>query len=225
VVSVNGTTPSATQIQQSFGLTWDPSFSAWVYAGPTGSAALNSIATLGSITGREPNFFELLKAAMLTGGMAREQVALLREENPTQMADVQIAENVVVEGDEELLRVVMQNLLANAWKFTSKRETAQISFGTTTQPDGSTAYFVRDNGAGFDPDQTARLFGPFQRLHGVKDFPGSGVGLATVKRIIHRHGGQVWAEAAVNHGATFFFTLAPAEAVRPSFAAIRDGRG
>lgn len=113
---------------------------------------------------------------------------------------------VTVNGDAGLMRVVLENLLLNAWKFTGKVESPQITFGTTTHS-GKTAYFVRDNGAGFDMAYADKLFTAFHRLHSGADFEGSGVGLATVQRIVHRHGGQVWAEASVNEGATFFFTV------------------
>jgi signal transduction histidine kinase len=139
--------------------------------------------------------------------IAREQIALLRDESPERGATIEIADGLEVEGDEELLRIVLQNLLANAWKFTGRRGTARIAFGAQQQPDGTPAYFVRDNGAGFDTSYADKLFGPFQRFHSAKDFPGTGIGLATVKRIVHRHGGNVWAEAAMNEGATFLFTL------------------
>ena len=111
-----------------------------------------------------------------------------------------------VNGDSRLLRIVMENLLRNAWKYTSHREQARIEIGCE-QRVGRTAYFLRDNGAGFDPALADRLFKPFQRLHATSEFPGTGIGLATVQRIISRHGGEVWAEGAVNQGATFYFTL------------------
>jgi light-regulated signal transduction histidine kinase (bacteriophytochrome) len=109
-------------------------------------------------------------------------------------------------GDARLLRVVVENLLSNAWKFTSRRSEASIEFGRTHN-NGASAFFFKDNGAGFDPAYADHLFGAFQRLHGASEFPGTGVGLATVQRVIHRHGGRIWAESALNHGATFFFTL------------------
>lgn len=124
--------------------------------------------------------------------------------------DWRVQPQVSATGDARLLKVVMENLLNNAWKFTSKRGAACIEFGVT-EKQGSPAYFVKDDGAGFDPAYADRLFGAFQRLHGVADFPGTGIGLATVQRVIRRHGGQVWAESAVGQGATFYFTLAREE--------------
>jgi signal transduction histidine kinase len=108
--------------------------------------------------------------------------------------------------DAGLMQIVLQNLLRNAWKFTGQRESAEIEFGCTQQG-GVSVYFVRDNGAGFDQRLADRLFKPFQRLHAASEFPGTGIGLATVERIIHRHGGEVWAEGEVGKGATFYFTL------------------
>jgi light-regulated signal transduction histidine kinase (bacteriophytochrome) len=113
---------------------------------------------------------------------------------------------VVVSGDGNLLWIAMENLLGNAWKFTARREEARIEFGVTEQA-GEPVYFVRDNGAGFDMEYVNKLFGAFQRLHSTAEFPGTGVGLAIVQRVIQRHGGRVWAEGAVEEGATFFFTL------------------
>jgi light-regulated signal transduction histidine kinase (bacteriophytochrome) len=121
-------------------------------------------------------------------------------------AEFIIEPNLRAEADSRLMRVVLENLVGNAWKFTSKRECTHIEFGER-QVNGTKAFFVRDNGAGFDAAHADRLFGPFQRLHSMNEFPGTGVGLATVQRIIHRHGGRVWAEGAVDQGATFYFTL------------------
>jgi signal transduction histidine kinase len=108
--------------------------------------------------------------------------------------------------DPGLMQIVLQNLLRNAWKFTGRRDPAQIEFGCE-QKNGMTVFYVRDNGAGFDPQMADRLFKPFQRLHAVSEFPGTGIGLATVQRIIRRHGGEVWAEGEIVKGATFYFTL------------------
>jgi len=112
----------------------------------------------------------------------------------------------VGQGDPHLLRTVLENLLRNAWKFTSKEQHAKIEFAVAEQ-DGQAVYFVRDNGAGFDMTYSEKLFGAFQRLHAAPDFPGTGVGLATVQRIIRRHGGRVSAQGAEGQGATFSFTL------------------
>jgi signal transduction histidine kinase len=109
-------------------------------------------------------------------------------------------------GDARLLRIAMENLLRNAWKYTSQHDHARIEFGQEAK-NGRAAYFVRDDGNGFDPRSVDRLFQPFQRLHSAAEFPGNGIGLATVKRIIQKHGGEVWAEGAVEKGASFYFTL------------------
>jgi light-regulated signal transduction histidine kinase (bacteriophytochrome) len=111
-----------------------------------------------------------------------------------------------VVADRGLMQIALQNLLRNAWKFTAKREDAEIEFGCKERP-GATIIYVRDNGAGFDPLLANRLFKPFQRLHKADEFPGTGIGLATVRRIMGRHGGEVWAEGEIDKGATFYFTL------------------
>jgi PAS domain S-box-containing protein len=128
--------------------------------------------------------------------------------------------------DRQLVRTVLQNLLENAWKFTNHRAQASIEFGTTPTEDGRICFYVRDDGAGFDPAYAGKLFSPFQRLHSARDFPGTGVGLASVRRIVERHGGRVWAESAVGAGATFYFTL-DAEEPRalPTHPARRGQRG
>ncbi len=117
--------------------------------------------------------------------------------------------DVVVRGDPRLLRIVLENLLGNAWKFSSKVPEPLVEFGAT-DPSGEGIHWVRDNGAGFDMTYGDRLFGPFQRLHPASDFPGNGIGLAIVQRIIHRHGGRVWAEGELGRGATFYFTVGSA---------------
>jgi signal transduction histidine kinase len=131
----------------------------------------------------------------------------LEESAPDRKAEFIIAEDICVQGDYGLLRIVVENLMSNAWKFTSRKEATRIEVGKGTDPCGHTVYFVRDNGAGFDPRYASKLFSPFQRLHPESKFTGTGIGLATVQRVIHRHGGQIWAESAVDRGATFFFTL------------------
>jgi PAS domain S-box-containing protein len=138
--------------------------------------------------------------------LARELSAELAAGEPGRKVDVVIAPGLEARGDQGLLRVALQNLMGNAWKFTGKRTDARIEVGMVAA-NGERAYFVRDNGAGFDMTYAPKLFGAFQRLHRATEFPGTGVGLATVQRIIHRHGGRVWAESAVDRGATFYFTL------------------
>lgn len=125
-----------------------------------------------------------------------------------------ITPNLKAHGDPNLLQVVLENLLNNAWKFTSKREQAQIEFGSKHEND-ETIFFIRDNGAGFDMAYEGKLFGAFQRLHAMTEFSGTGIGLASVQRIINRHGGRIWAEGAVDQGATFFFTLPAFERAKP----------
>ncbi len=114
---------------------------------------------------------------------------------------------VQARADRALIRTVLQNLLENAWKFTARRDDATIEFGTTPTGDGTVSCYVRDNGAGFDAAYTDQLFQPFRRLHSAREFPGTGVGLASVRQIVERHGGRVWAEGALGEGATFHFTL------------------
>jgi signal transduction histidine kinase len=141
--------------------------------------------------------------------LAMEIAQELREDAPARIAEFVIAERITVEGDAGLLRTALEHLLTNAWKFTARQARAIIEFGTRTDRTGHLAYYVRDNGVGFDPRYATRLFNPFQRLHPASQFAGSGIGLATVQRIIHRHGGEVWAESAVDRGACFYFTLPP----------------
>ena len=121
-----------------------------------------------------------------------------------------VEEGLLVQGDRRLLRMALNHLLINAWKFTQKHPRAKIELGAR-QGDGGPTYFVSDDGAGFDMAYTDKLFGPFQRLHLSTEFGGRGIGLAAVRRIIHRHGGRVWAEGAVGEGATFYFTLPHAQ--------------
>ena len=128
------------------------------------------------------------------------------ELTPIRDARITIEPGVIAHGDGRLLRVVLTNLLTNAWKFTGKVATPEITFGLTTS-EGAPVYYVRDNGAGFDMSCASNLFGAFQRLHAISDFEGTGIGLAIVKRIVHRHGGRIWAEGEVGRGATFSFTL------------------
>lgn len=150
-------------------------------------------------TAVQPRFINLSK-------IAEEIVASLQESHPDRQVDVLIAPDLMVEADPRLIHIVMDNLLNNAWKFTSKREEATIEFGQKNHVKERT-FFVRDNGVGFDMAYAEKLFGVFQRLHSVSEFPGTGVGLATVHRIISIHGGRIWAESAEGKGTTFYFTL------------------
>jgi two-component system sensor histidine kinase/response regulator len=149
---------------------------------------------------------EMNRTSVDLGAMARSIVDELRRSDPGRQVDVRIEDGLVADGDARLLHVALSNLLSNAWKFTSKCPQAVIEFGSTRQG-GQTTFFLRDNGAGFDMAYAEKLFGAFQRLHSADEFPGTGVGLATVHRIIHRHGGRIWADSAVNKGTTFHFTL------------------
>lgn len=149
---------------------------------------------------------ELLYQRIDLAALANDVIAELRQAHPDQTVQVIMPETLVAHGDASLLRVVLQNLFANAWKFTRGRPDPQIHLGFVTHDDMPT-FYLRDNGVGFNPAQTEKLFRPFQRLHDARDFEGTGVGLATVQRIIHRHGGRVWAEGAIGVGATFWFTL------------------
>lgn len=141
------------------------------------------------------------------GRLSRDIFDELREREPGRVVEVVIGKKLTTQGDARLMKVALENMIGNAWKYTSKTRSARIEVGRrdSAQRDAPT-FFVRDNGAGFDASQGARLFQPFQRLHG-KDFPGTGIGLATVQRIVNRHGGRVWAEGAVGQGATFYFTM------------------
>jgi len=138
--------------------------------------------------------------------MAKLILAELKEAEPSRRVEFVIESGLTAVGDPQLLRAAMENLLRNSWKYTSAHATARIEFGRS-EAEERPSFFVRDDGAGFDPRYADRLFGAFQRLHTANEFPGTGVGLATVQRIIHRHGGEIWAEAAVEKGATFYFTL------------------
>ncbi len=149
---------------------------------------------------------EMHKDKVDLSALAKEIATRLQETQPEHHAKFDISKGLTTSGDRQLLRVLMENLLGNAWKFTSKSPKARIEFGATQNGDKK-AYFVRDNGVGFDMTYADKLFGAFQRLHKTTEFPGTGIGLATVQRIINRHGGTVWAEGAVGKGATFYFTL------------------
>ena len=141
------------------------------------------------------------------GALARAVANDLRQRAPDRSAEIRIQDDLVVHGDPRLLRALVENLLGNAWKFTTRRCPARIEVGRRSGEANEAVYFVRDNGAGFDMAYADKLFGAFERFHAADEFPGTGIGLATVKRIVQRHGGRVWAEGVVDAGATFFFTL------------------
>ncbi len=148
-----------------------------------------------------------LELAQRTGSLQLRRIAAnLRLKAPKRKVDFKIKKNLEVKGDKYLLQAVLENLIDNAWKYTGMKELAVIEFGVT-EYEGKPACFVRDNGIGFDSSQAAKLFEPFRTMHRRDEFKGYGIGLATVKRIIQRHGGQVWAEGEVGKGATFYFTL------------------
>jgi signal transduction histidine kinase len=165
------------------------------------SQLIDDVLYLSRVTRAELRDQEVDLSALATMILSR-----LQESEPERKVELRIRPGVVVSGDGQLLRIALENLLENAWKFSGKQPEARIEFGVT-QASGEPTYFVRDNGAGFDMTYVDRLFGPFQRLHPQVEFPGSGIGLATVQQIIHRHGGRVWAEGLVGQGATFQFTL------------------
>jgi len=149
---------------------------------------------------------ELDRQTVDVSALARAVVDELQRKDPDRRVDVVVAPDLKASADPRLLRAALQHLLENAWKFTSKTPAVRIEFGARKEK-GETVFFVRDNGAGFDTTYAAKLFGVFQRMHAPEEFPGTGVGLAVVQRIVRRHGGSVWAEGAPGQGATFFFTL------------------
>jgi light-regulated signal transduction histidine kinase (bacteriophytochrome) len=149
---------------------------------------------------------DLSRTEVDLSAQARDVVAALRVRDPGRSVDVTIGEGVDANGDPRLLLIVLENLIGNAWKFTGKCASPSVVFGET-DVDGRRTYYVRDNGAGFDMAYADKLFGAFQRLHQNTQFPGHGIGLATVHRIIAKHGGRIWAKAEPDKGATFFFTL------------------
>ena len=150
--------------------------------------------------------YELVRGRVDLSALAREIATALQEAESNRNVTFVIAPDLIVEGDRTLLRVVLENLLGNAWKFTSRQLNPRIEFGLQSE-NGATVYYVRDNGAGFDMKYSDKLFGVFQRLHSRNEFPGSGIGLATVQRIVQRHGGRIWAESRVGEGATFYFVV------------------
>jgi light-regulated signal transduction histidine kinase (bacteriophytochrome) len=140
--------------------------------------------------------------------VVRDIIKRMREREPDRQIEVVCAALPRIRGDQRLLSIALHNLLENAWKYTSRRPQARVEVGCLTEGD-RTVFHVRDNGAGFDMQYAEHLFEPFRRLHSPKEFSGTGIGLATVARVVERHGGQIWAQASLDAGATFFFTLAP----------------
>jgi PAS domain S-box-containing protein len=165
---------------------------------------------------------QIIDALLVLSNMTRHELVLehfdlssvakavasdLKQKDPDRLVDWVIADGLTVEGDSRLLRVALENLFGNAWKFTAKHPRARIEFGALPQSNGAQTYFVRDDGAGFDMARATHLFSPFKRLHDQSQFRGTGIGLATVQRVIQRHHGKIWAEGTVERGATFCFTL------------------
>jgi signal transduction histidine kinase len=147
--------------------------------------------------------------------IARSVAEELKSLEPGRKVDFVILAVGKVNGDPRLLKIVLENLLRNSWKYTSTHPHARIEFGSCVE-NRQTVYFVRDDGAGFDPRSADRLFQPFQRLHPTAEFPGNGIGLATVQRIVRRHGGEIWAKGEVERGATFYFTLGSSRSRLPA---------
>lgn len=158
----------------------------------------------------------LLRAPMAVqavdlGALAQAAFAALQVAEPTRLAQVDVQPGLIAQGDPALLKQLVDHLASNAWKFSAKKDKTLITVGSQAGADGETVYFFSDQGAGFDMAHADKLFGIFQRMHVSSDFPGLGAGLATVQRIVARHGGRIWAEAAVEEGATIYFTLATSQ--------------
>jgi signal transduction histidine kinase len=149
---------------------------------------------------------EIVRSELDVSALAEEIAAELQKRQPERSGEFRISGGLAVKADQALLKVVLENLLGNAWKYSSHQPAALIEVGQG-EFEGQPAFFVRDNGAGFDMAQVARIFDPFVRLHSASEFEGTGIGLATVQRIVHRHGGRIWAEGSIGQGATFYFVL------------------
>lgn len=180
---------------------------------------INDLLALSGVTSSELKYEPVNLSAI-----AHEIVADLRRSQPDRQVTFIIADGLIASGDPRLLRVAIENLLGNAWKFTTKHRAARIEFGVSRNG-GEPVYFVRDDGAGFDMAYADKLFGAFQRLHSMAEFRGTGIGLATVQRVVHRHGGRIWAEGAVERGATFYFTLVQQAERQPPLQRRRQPAG
>ena len=188
------------------------------YGPQLGAQALDSLKRMREASKRMTSVFDGLQMLFrLTSGeirreevdisaMANEVAGELKASSPDRNASLDIGPGIAASGDQRLVRILVTNLMNNAWKFTGARELAVITVGRELV-NGESRIFVRDNGVGFDMIDTHRLFGAFQRLHSQSDYPGAGIGLATARRIVNRHGGRIWAEGAVGEGATFYFVL------------------
>jgi len=172
-----------------------------VAAGQRMNAMIDTLLSLSRMTSREID-----RERVDLSRLARELADELRSQDPGRTTDFVLADRLVVEGDSTLMRLVLQNLMGNAWKFSAKVAQPRVEFGARDE-NGKTVYLVRDNGAGFDMRFADKMFGLFQRFHSSNEFPGTGVGLATVQRIVRKHGGRIWADSQPGQGATFFFTL------------------
>jgi len=183
------------------------------------SQLIDDLLRLSRLTRSELNILPVDLSAI-----ARKVARELAESQPERQVSLSLADSVTAMGDPELLKVVLENLLGNAWKFTAKKEATAIEFGEE-RIGRERAFFVRDNGAGFDMAYADKLFATFQRLHREDEFPGTGIGLSLVQRVIHRLGGRVWGEGAIGQGATFYFTLDPGDPAERSAPAERPTRG
>jgi light-regulated signal transduction histidine kinase (bacteriophytochrome) len=157
------------------------------------------------------NRSELDRVKVDLSGLCTKVLGELARAHPERRVEVLVQPGLSVQADRRLLLVVLENLLGNAWKFTAKCADARIEVGESTSSEGERAFYIRDNGAGFDMVYRDKLFKAFQRLHSAEEFEGTGIGLAIVQRVIHRHGGRVWAEAELGQGAYFCFTLPDGE--------------
>jgi light-regulated signal transduction histidine kinase (bacteriophytochrome) len=165
------------------------------------TSVFDGLQTLFRLTGGE-----IRREQLDISSIAGQVVDEIRSENPERHVEVDIAPGITAVGDQRLVRILLTNLINNAWKFTGESSAPKVWVGQETV-EGARRIFVRDNGVGFDMISAHRLFGAFQRLHSQSEFPGAGIGLATARRIVNRHGGRIWAEGAVSDGATFYFTL------------------